>query len=627
MRRPDMSPASLPVLLPALVVAVAMATGTAFAYGNDYDVGDCVEPFPDHAVAPRFSGLGDHRYPILTHGPQARRAQTYFDQGITLLYAFNHPEAIHSFAQAAADDPAATMAHWGIAMAAGPDINTGATQACFELAMAAIETAVRTAEASLRAATGDRPQAEREHAYATALRERYRRDGNGDIAVDERAYADAMQAVSQRYPDDLDAATLYAAALMNVDAWRWWVDGEATPEAAVAQAVLRDVLGRDPDHLGANHYFIHATEESPTPEDALAAAERLAALAPASGHIVHMPSHIYRRVGEHARATASNYAAVAADLAYIRQTPATARYPLHYLSHNLHFLTVSLTIEGRESEALAAARQLFENALRWGDDLYNHLHNQTLVDVKEDLFFTVPIETIARFRRWDALLLAEIEEELAAPSSPRIPFTRVMWRYADALEYLDVGPVDAHGAGARLDAFRAAADGISRDLTHGNNSADDLFRIAHLVLLARAVEAVPAGESAGFIDAAAAATAGSHALGRDADLLDERGGHALIVALLRRAVAREDALDYNEPPDWYFPVREALGAALWRQEKFADAEAVFRQDLEINRGNGRSLFGLIESLRAQGKPVPGWLEAQFEKAWRNATVELSLDTM
>jgi tetratricopeptide (TPR) repeat protein len=473
------------------------------------------------------------------------------------------------------------------------------------------------AAAALDGADNALRMAVRELGYATALAKRYRRDA-GNIRADHEAYTAAMRSHAARFPDDSDAATLYSAALMNLTPWKWWVKGEPSAAISEALAVLRRVLERDPLHLGANHYLIHATEESPNPEDALPSARRLAALAPAAGHILHMPSHIYRRTGQHAEATAANYTAVAVDRAYIRQTPATDRYPLHYLSHNLHFLTASLSIEGRESEAIAAAMDLLENALAYSGG-YNEKHNQTLAKTKDDYFFTVPILTAARFNRWRSL--QDVEEKIINQRStsihPELHFTRAMLAYAGGLQYLAGGSVSESGVRRWIETLAAAVHAAPKDLTYGTNQASDLFEIAAWVLVARSQEAIRSNIQDLISDLA---------LPIDLSLL---GGdrNTISIRAWEQAVKREDRLDYDEPSDWYYPVRESLGAAHYRRGNFSAAEAVFRKDLEINRGNGRSLFGLIESLRAQGKPVPERLTLQYREAWRNATVKLSLETM
>lgn len=592
------------------------------------DVKGCIKPLPAGYTQPLFSGLGQQHKSIDVRGDKAKLAQAYFDQGLTLLWAFNHPEAIHSFVQAARYDRDAPMPLWGIALAAGPDINTGATDGCLLMAFAAVQSAIEKAQTRAKDEVQKGGKSERELAYAVALSHRYRIDSSDKARVDNEAYVQAMRRLVGRYPEDLDAATLYAASEMNIDAWNWWINKKPTPEVSRAIVALNDVLDRDVNHLGANHYVIHALEESPHPERAMASADRIAGLAPAAGHIVHMPSHIYRRTGDHARATAVNYAAVAVDRLYIRQAHATARYPLHYLGHNIHFLATSLAIEGRESESLAAAQELFENTLLFSNDRYNQLHNQTLAQAKNDYFFAVPILVATRFRNWGHELMFKIEEALAKELAGRdLPYTGAIWAYADVLRYLDQSQAVLSDTLQRLARFWSRVDAVPADLAYGNNKAAELFRLANLVLLARAYESLPERDREAFGNAVAKGIGSSVALKRDAVLPETTQEDRPNITLWRRAVTMQDSLSYNEPPDWYYPVRESLGAALYQQGDFAGAEATFRQDLMQNRGNGRSLFGLIESLRAQKKKLPEHLASQFQQAWQDATLQLTIEEL
>lgn len=355
-------------LIAAVVIALVLAIHPGNAQASPLNIENCIKALPPGYTEPLFSGLGNHKYPTLTEELNSKKAKDYFNQGMTLLYAFNHPEAIHSFNQAAKYEPEAAMPYWGIAMAAGPDINTIATDKCLNLADEAVQRAIRNAEYKLES----KPSSH-ELDYAKALSKRYYRDKSGKVHHHPKAYADAMAELKDKDKDNPDVLTLYAAALMNIHPWQWWRDNTPSPEILRALQVLIKLLddsshmGKVEEllnpinpaaevpgtqlcddqipkpkskHIGANHYFIHATEESPCPEVALPSADRISELAPAAGHIQHMPSHVYQRIGEYAKATEANYKAVYVDQAYIHQTPETARYPLHYLSHNLHFLVV-----------------------------------------------------------------------------------------------------------------------------------------------------------------------------------------------------------------------------------------------------------------------------------------------
>ncbi len=499
----------------------------------------------------------------------------------------------------------------------------------------------------------------------------------------EKLYQEDQSKVEK--DDDLtDVATLYAAALMNISPWRWWNKGEPTEEIANALQVLSKVLNygsndneklvldglhhkpeQDEDevrecklggdqipkpeskNIGANHYFSHVTEESLCPQLALPSANRIAELAPAAGHIQHMPSHVYERIGEYAKATEANYKAVYVDRAYIYQTPETARYPLHYLSHNLHFLADSLSIQGRESEAFAAAQELLKNTKKYSVDDYNPLYNQKLVQTRDDYFFTVPIWTAVRFNAWDFLSNIEHKEALFEIFTKRhLPFTETMWTYGQALKYLaTTRDVTMEDALEKLEEFWEEVGQADPKLRYGNNDASKLFRIANLVLVARTLEALTPRVSNDFINEVKNRLENYSVLNQDSGSFDGHTRDERIINTWTKAVNLEDSLNYNEPPDWYYPVRESLGAAYYRQKNFGEAETVFCKNLqihkcdyekeEIHKMNGRALFGLIKSIKAQSdstevqphKEVPEKLKSEFEKAWKNATVELSLKTM
>ncbi|MBD2525707.1 tetratricopeptide repeat protein [Nostoc sp. FACHB-133] len=707
-------------LIACVVIVLVLAIHPGNAEASAIYIEDCIKALPPGYTEPLFSGLGNHKYPIITQGSDVQEAQDYLNQGMTLLYAFNHPEAIHSFNQAAKYDTKAAMPYWGIAMAAGPDINTGATDACLNLAYKAVNLAKeKAADRSL------------EKDYAEALTQRYKRtnkepvhdnsskvlveqvssNANNEVAslnadvksgllvcvdaqgnkvyvdptgkyvcVDARAYADAMEKLQKAHEKDNNAATLYAAALMNIHPWEWWTQGDLTPEIKKlfdnllekfspldsnyigntgtnhcpwqgwrkgqptpeiekALPVLEEVFTRQPKHIGANHYFIHATEESPCPEVALPSARRIAELVPAAGHIQHMPSHVYQRIGEYTKATEANYKALYVDRAYIRQTPETARYPLHYVSHNLHFLADTLSIQGRSSEAIAAAQELLKNTKEYTWNGYNPLHNQTLVQAKDDYFFTIPIWTAIRFNAWDFLSKIRCEEALFEFFTQRnLPFTNAMQSYGQVLKYLaTTRPVTVESALAKLEKFRKKVGQAPPELQYGNNNASDLFRIANLVLVARTLEALTPDVSGNFINEIKNRQEKYPVLNQDSGSFKGNTPNDRIINIWTKAVALEDGLKYNEPSDWYYPVRESLGAAYYRQKNYTEAEKVFCNDLqihncdyekqEIHKMNGRSLFGLIQSIKAQGNEVPKKLESEFENAWKNATVKLSLKTM
>jgi tetratricopeptide (TPR) repeat protein len=608
-------------LFPVLAAAFTV-TSAALADENtpSIDVSACVNPGPDPARL--YSGLGETRAEALLPGPNADQAQRFYRQGLLSIYGFNKPEAINSFVAAAKAAPGAPMPYWGIALAAGPDINTTPSPQCLALAAEAVERAAKLA--AMRDTDGsDYPRLrEKERKIIQAQRTRYTRNG-GAIEVDARGYADEMGKVAAQYPKDHDVATLYASALLNIARWRWWNDGVLTPEASLARSVLKNVLAQEPGHIGANHYFIHATEQSPDPAEALPSAERMGDLAPGAGHIVHMPSHIYRQMGKHAEASEANYRAVAADRAYIDQTPESAQYPLRYLNHNLHFLTMSLLIEGREAESMAAAEALFDNTKKFTGNAYNQLHNQTIVASRDELFLTIPIVAIIRNRAWDSDLKARLEAELPPLiSSWNLSVAQAFSDYSSILQLIARDSTEMDRVLAVFDRFWESVAAVPPDLSFDNNSAADIMRLANLDALARATERFDGATRQRLVRRARMRMAEIPVLARDANAVSADGD--LPISLLLHAVTIQDGLNYAEPPNWHYPMREALGGALYRAGRFDDAAAVFREGLQKNRGYPRMMFGLIESLRALDRAVPSWLEEGLRKSRRHATVELSM---
>ena len=417
---------------------------------------------------------------------------------------------------------------------------------------------------------------EKEQAYIEALSKRYSGQETPDRAALDRAYAEAMRSLSQRYPNDLDAATLYAEAVMDLRPWNYWTrDMQPYPETREVLTVLESVLSRNPNHPGAIHLYIHTVEYA-RPELAEAGAERLWNLAPGAGHLVHMPSHIFRRVGRYADASKSNQDAILADEDYIEQCRAQGVYPLAYYPHNIHFLWDSATMEGRRDTAIESARKS-SNAIpegAWRDVPLLHQ------------FLVAPLFAYTRFGEWDLIL-----------REPRPPedslFWTGIWHYARGLAFTATGELDK--AGSELYSLQKIAAHNSLDgyrVTFSRNGAKAILEIAKEVL---------AGE-----------------------LAAKQGDYEKAIAGLHRGVLLEDNLIYNEPPDWHVPVRQALGAVLLEAGRAAEAEAIYWQDLGNNRENGWSLFGLMQSLRAQGKEEQAVvIEKRFRKAWQQSEVTLS----
>ena len=417
---------------------------------------------------------------------------------------------------------------------------------------------------------------EREQAYIDALATRYSKEAKPDRNALDRVYADAMRQLSERYPDDLDAATLYAESLMDLSPWNYWTrDLQPYPETVKIHKVLESVLARNPNHPGAIHLYIHAVELG-RPELAEAGADRLWKLAPGAGHLVHMPSHIFRRVGRYADASKSNQDAVAADEDYIEQCRAQGVYPLAYYPHNIHFLWDAATMEGRSLTAIEAARKSASSIPEGAWREVPLLHQ----------FLVAPLFAYTRFGEWDSIL-----------REPRPPedslFWTGVWHYSRGLAFTAQGKLD--DASRELISLQGIAADKSLDgfrVTFSRNGAKAILDIAVEVL---------SGEIAA-----------------------RQGYYDKAIARLHRAILLEDNLIYNEPPDWHVPVRQVLGAVLLEAGRAAEAESIYWQDLRLNRENGWSLFGLMQSLQAQGKKEQAaGIEERFRKAWSRADVTLT----
>jgi tetratricopeptide (TPR) repeat protein len=504
-------------------------------------------------------GYGDWHHPVSTNNAEA---QAFFDQGLRQIYAFNHDEAGRSFARASELDPKLAMAFWGIAEAVGPNYNDPASEDRFVAAHAAIETAQALAGGA----------SESDKAYIAALGKRFPADPKADLRASAEQYRDAMRGVMKRFPDDLDAATLFAEAGMNLHPWGLWRP-DGTPEEGTEEIVeaLESVIRREPNHLGAIHYYIHSVEASHSPERALAGANRLAELAPAAGHIVHMPAHIYIRTGDYEAALQTNQKAALADQAYIKGGAAPGLYSMMYYSHNLHFIAMAAAMNGNYAESRRGARLLAANVGPHVKDMPGLAG-----------FVTVPMAVEVRFHRWNEILKMP-------PPDPVLETATVFWHFARGLALAGTGNVD--GAEAEHKMVAEAEDHTSPDAIFQmpiNNKTKDILKIAENVLGAKISLAK-----------------------NDMDAT---------VKQLRAAVAVEDGLKYDEPQDWFYPVRESLGAVLLKIGDYAGAEEVFRTDLERNPRNPRSLFGLEEALKAQDKAYDaGFVRKQFDASWKGAT--------
>jgi tetratricopeptide (TPR) repeat protein len=513
-----------------------------------------------------ITAVGRQHHPVQT---KSKEAQEYFDQGLTLIYAFNHAEAVRSFQKAAELDPSSPMPLWGIALAVGPNYNTDVDAESEKLAHETIQKAQKLAAGA--------PQVEKD--YVDALAARYSGEAAPDYKKLSRDYVVAMKALSEKYPDDLDAATLYAESLMDLNPWKLWSNkGKPGEDTLEIVAVLESVLLRNPEHAGANHYYIHAVEASPNPARALTSAQRLDTMVPKAGHLVHMPAHIYERTGDYDLAVRSNVEAAEVDAAYAEKSGQVgSMYDLMYHSHNEHFEAMAACMEGRYSQAKRVADRMSARLLP-------HAEMMPVLDT----FLMAPIWVDVRFGKWTEILARhEPMKELAG--------THVMWRYSRAIALAAGGMVPE--AEKERELFVAEVSAFPPDAMLGEMNK------------ARAVLGVA-----------------SHVV--DARIAAAKGQTEAAIEHWTKAVAIQDTLNYNEPADWYYPVRESLGAALLGAGKAPEAEAVFRVDLQQNPRNPRSLYGLTQALRAQSKVSDaGWVETQFNAAWKNADTDLTISAM
>ena len=518
-------------------------------------------PSGDEHPVTLFDNLGTWTHPVTTRVP---RAQQFFDQGLRLYYGFNQDEATRAFREAARLDPTCAMAWWGVAATAGPDINFPMDEDHNKLALEAIAKAKALASGVSAA----------ERAYIEALAVRYSADPAVSRAALDTAYAKAMSALSKRYPADVDARVLYAESMMDLNPWNQWThEGAANPGTLEIVATLEAALNQHPEHPGANHFYIHAVEASPHPERALPAAERLKTLVPGAGHLVHMPSHIYARTGQFKEARLVNENAVAVDEKYIDEEEPAGLYPMMYYNHNIQFIWFTSCMEGRSADALAAARKMRGHL---SDDMVRQMSMIELMP-------PYAIMTLARFGRWD-----EVLKEPMPPADLR--YVSAVTHYARGLAFAATGKVGE--ARAELDSVRAVEAIVP---------ADQMVSINYALPLMRVAESALAGEIANAVK-------------------DPDGA----VRNLRIAVAAEDSLHYDEPPTWYYPTRQQLGAVLLAAGRAQEAESIYREDLKRHPENGWGLFGLAKSLRALGNArEAAGVEARFRKVWAGADVKLS----
>lgn len=509
--------------------------------------------------------MGDLHHPVSTTNQTAQR---FFDQGLTFVFGFNHDAAIRSFNRALEYDSNLAMAHWGIGLALGPNINLPVSAEAEKAAYDATQRAVALG------ANATQPEKD----YIQALATRYSIAPNADLKALDKNYSEAMKRLVEKYPDDLDAATLYAESLMDLKPWQYWSD-DGTPAEGTLHIVetLESVLRRYPQHPGANHYYIHAVEASSHPERALPSAARLETFAPAAGHLVHMPAHVYLRVGDYAAAAHRNEVASEADLDYVQACGITGMYPAMYTSHNMHFAAVAHLLQGR----YAAAR-------RYSERLLNHVKPVAEQAPDFEAFLPTLEQILVGFGKW---------EEILALSQPAEKFKlhRGVWHYARGMAFASLNKLEL--AEKEAEAVAAIRKELGVDAAFGPfNKATDVFLIAGNQLQARIALAR-----------------------KDTDKAAE---------LLKEVLPVEDRLRYMEPPDWYLYTREALGGVLLTAGKYSEAEAVFRKDLDKNRRKGRSLYGLQASLQKQGHKLQAkMIDRGLGKAWENADTAITPESI
>ncbi|GAB4161771.1 MAG: hypothetical protein Fur0046_40390 [Cyanobacteria bacterium J069] len=538
-------------------------SGTAIAH-TEHTAQTQIATATTPPTAPLFDHLGTHHHPISTRNALTQR---YFDQGLILSYGFNHAEALRSFQQAAELDPTCAMCYWGMAYVLGPNINAAMEEGEVPTAWAAIQKAAQL---------GDNAS-DRDRAYINALATRYTPEPVEDRAPLNLAYANAMRDVAKQYPDDPDAVTLFAEALMDTTPWDYWDEaGNPKPEGAEIIATLESALERFPNHAGALHLYIHAVEAQ-RPELAADAADRLRDLNIQTSHLLHMPGHIYLRVGRYHDAVVANQLAAANDQEYAQAHNPDGIFRIAYMPHNHHFLWYAAMMAGQQDVALEAARQtaaLVERSLI-REPGYGTLQH----------YSAIPMYTLAKFGRWDEILAEpKPESDLVYPVG--------VWHFVRGLALTASGQVQEAARELQVLEAIAASPALDGVTIWDINTTADLLKIGTAVL---------AGE-----------------------LAAQQGDLDGAIAHLQAGVALQDQLNYDEPSPWYSPVRQNLGAVLLQADRPAEAEQVFRENLATYPNNGWALYGLAQSLEAQGKTAEArTVRQQFRTAWQHADVRLT----
>ncbi|RIA10108.1 tetratricopeptide repeat protein [Flavobacteriaceae bacterium MAR_2010_72] len=513
-------------------------------------------------IAPLFENLGTHSYTVSTKNGLAQR---FFNQGLRLTYAFNHAEAHRSFMEASRLDPNLAMAFWGEAYTLGPNINDPFPDD---------ERKTKSNEAVEKAIQLSKNATKKEQALINALSHRYSTDLTKDVTELNLAYMEAMTDVAAKYPNDSDILTLYAASVMNTVPWNYWdKEGKPSPNIPEAKSALEKAIVLNPDHPGAHHYYIHMVE-LPKPDLAIPSADKLGSLMPAAGHIVHMPSHIYIRVGRYKDAVRVNQQAILADEDYISQCYSQGMYPLGYYPHNIHFLWSASSLLGDSKTAIDAAKKTAEKVPVGEMEELHFLQN----------FAATPLLAYTRFGKWNDILTYPKPND-------NIKHLKLIWHYARGIAF-----IRKHNAKEVQEELEAISQLIADPdmeslIATGFDNGTAIAKLAYEVV---------AGE-----------------------LAAEKGDLETAIEHLEKAVELEDNLIYNEPSAWYIPPRQNLGAVLMKAQKYAAAEKVYKKDLEDLRQNGWSLMGLYQSLKAQGKQKDAEkIKAEFDTAWQESDVEI-----
>lgn len=547
----------------SVVMASAASLDVSFVKCQITQAFDYSDKDPSKPIAPLFDNLGNHHFAVTTN---SKEAQAYFDQGVRLVYAFNHAEAHRSFREAVRLDPQCAMAYWGQALALGPNINDPfpdqeRTTQAYLAATKALELFAKSSK--------------KEKALIQAMQTRQSEDPTTDRQMLNNAYSLAMKPVLDKYGSDAEVQTLYADAVMNTMPWNYWnKSGEPNPGILAAKEALEQAMKINPDHPGAHHYYIHMVE-LPKPDLAIGSADRLMSLMPGAGHLVHMPAHIYIRVGMYKKARLSNVLAIEADEDYISQCLAQGLYPISYYPHNIHFLWSAASMEGNSRMAMEAADKTASRVPR--DQV------QELPFMQD--FLATPLLAQVRFGKWNQIL--------STPHPGKdLKHVRMIWHYARGIAFVAKGEISQ--AQEELESLQDLAKDAELEelLANYNNPSSAVIPVAIHVL---------SGEMAA-----------------------SQGQIAKAIGLLEQGVMFEEQLVYSEPPAWHIPVRQNLGAVLLQANKPREAQKVYEEDLKVYRENGWSLFGLYQSHLMQGNSREAQqYQLRFNKAWEEADVALT----